>query len=195
MKEEVKKYLVITNPERFSRSLKEYSMYVYRLKCIGIEVVTDDPAGRFGLAISQHFNSYTTQQRTKAIKRGMTANAERGLLNGKPPLGYTKTVKPGLYEPTELGEFLGDVLKAFAAGRITFHMAHIALEHVTGHTGTPKLRRSSAISFLSNPYYAGLVVWQGKAYKGLHEPLITQEQHQAILSKLERRAVNPTQVA
>lgn len=51
--------------------------------------------------------------------------------------------------------------------------------------GNP-LSRSAIYRLLTNPFYAGVIRWQGKTYPGRHEPMITLEEFDCIQSLLGR---------
>lgn len=127
-------------------------------------------------------SQYHSEQMSQAVKRGMLQRVKGGYAITRPPLGYSITETPGLYQLNKNGLSAKSALKPLAKGEASLGMVVAYLEmfyHVmTGieHSGTAWIE-----SIVSNPYYCGYICYKGKLFAGLHEPLITvDEQHKLV---------------
>ncbi len=114
---------------------------------------------------------------SKNVKRGLAEKVRRGEYPGCRPIGYliepkTKLIKidpaiaPYIREAFELY-----ATKQWSALRITNKLYEDGLRSKSGK----KLYRSRMYRILSNPLYCGLFEWNGKTYKGVHDPIISKQ--------------------
>lgn len=195
------KYLIVDEVDRFMRCIDEFYWYVVEFRRKGVEVVF----------ASQDINdnSLTSKvQKLLYVLRGEMSNDERvgktltGMKNKvasgyypfSVPQGYKKTATPGLFEPEgQVSTLLQKAMKDIAYGRKNKYEALEEL-HKSGYrlrSGKP-LRADKFTRMLLDDYYAGLVSvsnW-GEKYqgiKGLHQGLITPEEHEMIKTYMSRR--------
>jgi len=127
-------------------------------------------------------SQYMSDHKSLAVKRGMLNRAKSGFAITRPPLGYSKTETPGLYELNKNGLAARSALQHLANGKTNVGMVVAYLEmfyHVmTGikHSGFAWLD-----CIMLNPYYVGFISYNGQLYPGLHEPLITVDEHKKLL--------------
>ncbi len=132
--------------------------------------------------ISKVLSQYHSEHMSEAVKRGMLNRVKDGYSVTRPPLGYSKTETPGLYELNKNGLAARSALKPLSNGETSVEMVVAYLEmfyHVmTGieHSGFAWLD-----CIMLNPYYVGFISYNGQLYPGLHEPLITVDEHKKLL--------------
>lgn len=132
--------------------------------------------------ISKVLSQYHSEQMSEAVKRGMLNRIKDGYSVTRPPLGYTITETPGLYELDSYGLRARSALQPLANGKTNVGMVVAYLDmfyHVkTGieHSGITWLER-----ILLDPYYIGYICYKSQLYPGLHEPLITEDEHEKLL--------------
>ncbi len=132
----------------------------------------------------------------KNINRGMQSKLDKGILPCLPPLGYrncphTRTIIPdekyfslvrkmwdlmltGTYTPPKIGELIN---KEWGF--------KTPVRKKTG--GTP-LSRSSLYKMFGNEFYKGVITWNGKKYKGVHETMVTPEEFERVQELMGKRA-------
>jgi len=93
---------------RFFRDSFKFEFYRRKLQKVGVSVVSltqavpDDPQGDLIRSVLTSFDSYSSAENAKHVKRCMLENARKGFWNGsKPPFGYD----------TEISEYRGDTAK------------------------------------------------------------------------------------
>lgn len=131
-------------------------------------------------------SEYMSDYKSLAVKRGMLHRAKNGYAITRPPLCYSKTKTPGLYKLNSYGLAIQNALNALANNETDTGTAIAYMEmmfHVMTQTKSPT--HAVIMHLLEGPYYAGFISYQGELYKGLHEPLITEELHHKLLVYLE----------
>ncbi len=130
---------------------------------------------------------YHSEQMSNAIKRGLLNRAKNGYAVSRPPLAYSKTEMPGFFKVNRYGRALRETLKKLANGEtniesVTFNIAMIFYSS----NGFKSWSTAKTKRLLSDPYYAGYISYKGQLFEGLHEPLITKEEHEKLLELLEK---------
>lgn len=141
-----------------------------------------------GIAMSQ----YHSATMSEITKRGMLCRVERGYAVTRPPLGYSKTETPGLFKINLFGTVLREELKALANGYTTIESATVKLALAFDpFDAEPEPWSVTKVKhLLSNPYYAGNICHKGQLYPGLHEPLISEDEHKKLLVMLKKHNGN-----
>ncbi|MGH7197113.1 MAG: hypothetical protein ACREGJ_05135 [Candidatus Saccharimonadales bacterium] len=145
--------------------------------------------------ITKHFKAtlsqYHSNQMAETIKRGMLNRAKSGYAITRPPLGYSTTETPGLYQLDSNGRSARSALQPLAKGEANLGTVVAYSEmfyHVmTGieHSGTTWIER-----IVSNPYYCGYISYDGQLYPGLHKPLITVDEQRTLAEILNKHNKN-----
>ena len=90
------KFVIVYSLDRFSRNKYDSVMHKHTLKENGVTVlsamehITDDPTGALMESILEGFAEYYSRELSQKINRGLTDNAEKGIVNGSLPLGYKR---------------------------------------------------------------------------------------------------------
>lgn len=144
--------------------------------------IEEEIADNIKLVLSQ----YTSDQKSLTVKGGMLNRAKSGYAITRPPLGYSKTQTPGLYELDSYGLAMREALNGLANDKADpgTVMAYIEMMfHVMTQVQWPT--HAVIMHLFEDPYYAGFISYKGELFQGLHEPLITEELHHKLLAYLE----------
>jgi len=154
----------------------------------------NNPQGKFMLQIMFGQSKYYSDALSENVKRGNRTKIEHGWRPNQAPLGYlndpeTKTiVKDPLHFP-----LIRKMFDLMLTGVWTPKQIAIAARDEWG-VRTPKKKRiggkpfalSSIYKILSNPFYAGIIVWGGQSYPGKHEPIVSIDEFERVRRLLQR---------
>lgn len=205
-KHKLVKYLIIDEPDRFMRSIDEafYWETEFREK-VGVQIyyASDETLnGNDLLAKMSRFMKYFTaegsnEERQRKSISGDTKAITEGRYPFHPKLGYKKGERPGIHViAPEIGDLMKSILIRLSAGLISLPESLVEYNnsnYVRGgkHCG---YKMDKWRKIVTDPYYAGVVEMnrQVKARNehGLHEPLITLEEHIRIVETVTRRKKN-----
>jgi len=132
------------------------------------------PQGKFMLSIAFGQSKYYIDNLSENIKRGHRQKLKNGLWPQMAPLGYlnNKETKQ-IYVDKEKSPLIKKAFEAYATGKYTLK----ELRKIINDLGL-KGRRDSLLSvsnyqyLLQNPFYYGLIRYNGEFYEGKHEPII-----------------------
>ena len=196
------KYLFVSEPDRFMRSGDEGIWAEVEFRKRGVEIIFSDPKLNEGDRNSRvnRFMKYNDAESSNEERIGKAIDGhQKALREGRytfqPPIGYTRGEIAGIHKIDPItGPILRQALISIAEGTATIKQAmdwyneNCPIIRDGRHT---KMRMDKWTKFISNPYYAGIVEMQKQIKvrneKGLHEPLITLEQHRRILDTLEHK--------
>lgn len=154
----------------------------------------NNPQGKFMLSITFGYSKYYVDSLSENVKRGNRAKIEKGWRPSRAPLGYLND--------RETSFITKDPVR-FPLVRKMFDMAltgaygpkEIALK-ARNEWGfvTPTYKRiggkpvamSTVYKILANPFYAGLIVWNGEVYPGKHDPVVTMAEFDRVRAILGR---------
>jgi len=197
------KYLILDELDRFMRSLDEFFYFEVMFKKLGVKLhfasepelnTKSDATSKLMRALTAFRAEGSNQERQHKSISGQEKAIRDGRWPFHPKPGYMRSLKPGIHSPyTTEFEPLKRALKDIAHGRRTLLEARMELNESSYTLTKSPLKSDKFKKYICDPYYAGIIVMdrQVKGYntEGLHEPMITLEEHQAILS-----AVNNTPV-
>lgn len=193
------KYLLIDEPDRFMRSFEEAGHYIVLFRDLGVEIKFsddslngDDISAVIARAVKMALAEGDNWSRINKSIKGHRAALKEGRYTFQPPIGYRRGKVAGIHEiDPETGPVLRLALITIADGTKTIKEAMGWYNEncpPIRNGKQKKMRMDKWTRFIANPYYAG-VVEMNKQIKirnenGLHEPLITKEQHEKILEAL-----------
>ncbi len=115
-------------------------------------------------------------------KRGQRAKADKGWLPHKPPIGYSNNKHnlpdlPPIYSDPYFFPIMKKIWNVLLEEKCSVEQIYersfkLGLRTRSGN----EFGRSSFYRMLRNPFYYGEFDWQGKRYKGVHEPMISKEE-------------------
>lgn len=130
---------------------------------------------------------------SEEAQKGQLEKAEEGIWPGKAALGYSNVKldigKRGIEPDPKLDQHITRMYERYAVG-------NVSIEHVRdeAHEDGVRFRRTGAAlsiatvhKILRNRIYTGDFEWAGKAYKGIHKPLVSRDLWDRVQSILDRR--------
>ncbi len=193
--------IITWHPDRLARNSIDGGKIIYlldqnKLKDMRFSTYSfeNNPQGKFMLSIIFSYSKYYVDSLSENVKRGNRTKVEKGWWPNKAPTGYlndrtTKTVIPDperfvlvrrLFELALTGCYsLADLTEeARRFGLTSPQFARMGGKH---------LSYSNIHHLLTNPFYAGLIRWNGRIHSGAHTPLMTLEEFDRVQAGLKRR--------
>lgn len=192
--------IIAWHPDRLARNSIDGGEIIYQLDRKNIKnliFVTysfeNNPQGKFMLSIIFGYSKYYVDSLSENVKRGNRAKIARGWRPSTAPIGYlndiaTKTV---LTDP-----------QRFPLIRKLFDLAltgSYSLRDLTRKTqewelrtvqrkriGGKYLTKSLVYHVLTNPFYCGVIIWQGVSYPGAHEQMVSAPEFDRVHASLKR---------
>jgi site-specific DNA recombinase len=148
--------------------------------------------GKFMLQIMFGQSKYYSDALSENVKRGNRTKIEKGWRPNQAPLGYRndKETKTVVTDPVHL-PLIRKMFEMMLTGAYTPKQIALVARDEWGFR-TPKKKRiggcplamSSVYKILNNPFYAGIILWNGESYPGKHEPIITLQEFERVRSLL-----------
>ena len=188
-------------PDRLARNSIDGGRLIYMLDCgvvrdlkFSTYTFENNSQGKFMLQIMFGQSKYYSDALSDNVKRGNRTKIENGWRPNQAPLGYkndavTRTIiKDPVHFPLVRKMFDLMLTGAYTPKQIT-----LTARDEWGFR-TPKRKRSggsplsmsSVYKILNNPFYAGVIVWNGQTYPGKHEPVISIDDFHAVRRLLKR---------
>jgi DNA invertase Pin-like site-specific DNA recombinase len=179
-------HVILFHSSRWGREDGEYITAARELERLGVELHATtlgkiDP-GMVG------FHALVSNMEVRNISShvlpAMVARAQRGHDLGRPPLGYRRTLEPGVWEhDPAVAPVVQECLERYAAGA----SMRAVLHHLSTALGLRKTKAAVA-DMLGNPYYAGIRVYNrrrnskidGRYRKPRAEWVVTRHAHGLI---------------
>ena len=193
--------------DRFSRSREDSILYKSLLKreC-GIRVISttehleDDKFSIILEAILEAMAEYYSLNLSDEVLKGMTEKAIRGGYQAAPPLGYEIRYAR---EIPKIKQDEAQIVRSIFDRFINFHQSPYEIAKELNRKGfltkrSNPFEKRTIEYILKNPFYAGYIRFQLKRdtatsilTKGLHEPLITEEEYQTVKTYYTSRVRKP----
>lgn len=196
-------YVIVHKLDRFARNRADDAMVTLTLEAAGASLVSCSesidatPGGQLLQGVLAVVNEYHSRNMGEEIRRKRLIKVQEGGTPSVAPLGYKNVGEGGrrfvVIDP-EPAELLRWSFKTYAETDLT---ALSVLEKATakglrskGGPNTPRkpLVLSHFHRILTNPYYKGIVVYNGAEYQGKHDPLIDGETWAKVQDKLRSNA-------
>lgn len=197
------KYLIVDEPDRFMRSIKEAFHFEVEFELLGVriwyasdpELNTNDMKAKMMQFVKYFAAEGSNEERIKKSISGGQKAIEEGRLPSGPKAGYRKGVTPGVHQVDPLiGPPLRRALKQIASHAKTPTDALKDLLQTEFGKKYSKYKMDKFRTLACEPYYAGIIDLKGKFNtrneNGLHEPLISRAEHQSILRVFEGKPKN-----
>ena len=188
-------YVIVHKVDRLARNRDDDSDIMRTLRECGVQLVSasesidDTPAGMLLHGIMSSIAEFYSQNLATEVKKGLGEKVKGGGTIGRAPLGYTNVRRiddKGREERTveldpERAPLVKLAFEEYATGNWTISdlADHLAACGLTTRS-TPKIpsepiNKKSLNKLLTNPYYKGVVRYNGVEYDGIHEPLASEE--------------------
>jgi site-specific DNA recombinase len=194
--------LVAWAPDRLARNSIDGGRVVYLLdrgvlRDLKFSTYTyeNNSQGKFMLSIMFGQSKYYSDALSENVKRGNRTKLENGWRPNHAPLGYRNDpVTRTIVKDPDRFPLVRRIFDLMLAGAHSPNeILRIARDEWQFKTPQRKRRGGKLIAasalyyMLSNPFYAGLIVWNGETYSGRHEPVITLGEFEAVQRRLKRR--------
>jgi site-specific DNA recombinase len=198
------KYLIIPKVDRLARNRLDDALLCQRLIGWGIELasatenIDQTPSGQLMHGMLAVFSEYYSNNLAHEVLKGLRRKHETGGTPHKPPIGYLskrelvggKDIRSVIVDPVR-APLVQQAFQLYATGEWTLHklVDHLTMAGLRSR-GTPRyperpLTASRIHTMLHNPYYMGVVTWNGRSYPGRHDTLVdpdTFDRVQALLA-------------
>jgi len=188
--------VIVQETDRLARNTKDHLTIRAILKKAGIKLISvaqpmldDSPEGNMIDTILASVNQFQSDINSRKTKKGLQEKFDSGWWPGWASLGYiNKTVndKNITVPDPERWHLVKKALKMYSTGIYSaLEIADILYKKgLTSKTGK-KICNSIMINTLRNPFYYGLMRWNGQEKIGKHKKMITLSEHKQILTIME----------
>lgn len=192
------KYLIVHEVDRFMRSIEELFYFEVAFRELGVkvwyasqpELNTNDHNAKLLKALEAFKGEGSNVERQRKSIAGQTTALQQGRYTFSPKPGYMRGDEPGIHKPHPIrASALKKVLIDIATKRVTPTQGLIDLNNSAFMDGHSHYKMDKFRKIATDPYYAGIIAIdkQVKVYNpnGLHEALITHNQHQELVAIFE----------
>ncbi len=192
--------IIAWHPDRLARNSIDGGKVIYmldqkQLKDMRFSTYSfeNNPQGKFMLSIIFGYSKYYVDSLSENVKRGNKTKVAKGWRPNRAPTGYlndqtTKTIIPDpdrfslvrrLFEMALTGSYsLRDMVEETRRwGFTSFQYQRM---------GGKYLSTSLVHHMLTNPFYAGIILWNGSIHPGAHTPVVTMEEFDRVQAALRR---------
>ena len=183
--------IIVWKYSRFARNQEESIVYKSMLRKDRVEVISisepiiDGPFGTLIERIIEWMDEYYSIRLSDEVLRGMTEKARQRGYQISPPLGYDAVGggKPFVINEKEY-EIVQYIFEQFDRYDQDFLTIACALEQMGYRSKRGAVIDSRTVKrILHNPFYYGLVRWNGISFMGDHEVRLTREQYEKRMLK------------
>jgi len=190
-------------PDRLLRNIGDWAR-INDLVDSGVELLfvsgsyPNNAQGKMAFGINVLFAKYYVDNLSEEVRKGIREKLARGEWPCLAPLGY-KNVREGgrpiVVPHPDKAPLILDAFELYARGEHSLEAVSTELARLglLDKGGKPLRKGYLAGRILSNPFYHGLMAYDGHTYEGRHEPLVSLdlfERVQAVLrSKSRPRAI------
>jgi DNA invertase Pin-like site-specific DNA recombinase len=186
--------IVAWHPDRLARNSVDGGRVIYlldtgRLKDLRFATFSfeNNSQGKFMLSIIFGYSKYYVDSLSENVRRGMRAKVEKGWLPNFAPAGYLNDRETGQIIPDpERFHMIQRMWRLLVSEQANpRRIWEIAKDEWGLRTRTMKriggnpFTLSAIYKIFKNPFYAGVIEWEGKTYPGKHEAMVS-------LSEFER---------
>ena len=197
------KYIIVDEPDRFMRSIDEAAYFEVTFRQLGVTVwyASDPELNKGDLAAKLlKFTKYlsaegSNEERQRKSISGQTKALQEGRYTFQPKPGYMKGDESGIHKVHPVrGPALRKVLLDIVTKRVTPTQGLIDLNNSDFMKGHSLYKMDKFRKIATDIYYAGGVAInkQVKVHNlnGLHDPLITLEQHYELIRIFDNKKKN-----
>ena len=193
--------IVAWHPDRLARNSVDGGKIVWfldrgLLKDLKFVTYTfeNNPQGKFMLSIFLGQSKYYVDSLSENIKRGNRTKIEKGWRPNHAPVGYLNcpTTRTIIVDPERFALVKG-IFRLMLSGASSPQQICLLARDAWGlrsikrrRIGGKPLSLSSIYRILNDPFYAGVIRWNGQLYPGQHKPMITLEEFEVVQARLGR---------
>lgn len=197
------KYVIVHEVDRFMRSIEELFYFEVTFRQLGVKIIyasqpelnTDDHNAKLLKALEAFKGEGSNVERQRKSIAGQTTALQQGRYTFSPKPGYMRGDEPGIHKPHPVrAPALRKVLLDIVTKRVTPTQGLIDLNSSEFMRGHSLYKMDKFRKIATDVYYAGGVAIdkQVKVYNlnGLHEPLLTLEQHKELVRIFDGKRKN-----
>ena len=193
--------IVAWAPDRLARNSVDGGRIIYLLDTGAIKdlkfatyTFENGSQGKFMLQIMFGQSKYYSDALSENVRRGNRSKLEKGWRPNHAPLGYRNDpVSRTIVKDTERFDLIRRMFEEILAGTPASRVRQIANNEWGFRTplrkriGGKPITLSWVYKVLRNPFYTGLIPWNGKIYPGKHEPLVTIDEFERAQALIRKR--------
>ena len=148
------------------------------------------PQGKFMLQIAFGQSKYYVDNLSENIKRGIRQKLKNGLWPQMAPLGYLNDRNTkGIIVDKNKVRLIKKSFELYSTGEFSLRRLCETINNL-GLTGRKNktLSISNYQYFLKNPFYCGLIRYNGEFYEGKHEPIIAKKLFDKVQEVMESKS-------
>ena len=182
------KYVIVYTLDRFSRNKYDSAIYKHKLKENGIKVlsamehITDDPTGALMESILEGFAQYYSDELSQKINRGLHDNAEKCIMNGRPPLGYQRGPDGHAEIVEEEAEIVREIFRRVNDGEQIVRIIEDLNKRCVKTKYGGIWNKCSFSKLLSNERYTGVYIYQDHRVEGGMPAIIDKQLFDSVQS-------------
>jgi site-specific DNA recombinase len=178
--------VLVQDTSRLVRNSVEYLLFRRELEKRGIALIAvtqphldASPEGRLMDTIVAGINQYQSEEKGRRVALAMRKKFDEGWWPHLAPLGYRNAVRAGRHivvPDPERFPLISLAFEEYATGRYSQEQLGqlVRQRGLCGRHGSP-LARVTLNSLLKNPFYFGVMKWNGLMQPGKHQPATTKE--------------------
>jgi site-specific DNA recombinase len=203
--------LVVHKIDRLARNMEDHVAIRAGLRKAGVALVSvtenieESASGKLVEGIHALMAEFYSANLAAEVRKGMTQKAKQGQWPAKAPIGYLNVREPGsgkrgaakiVLDP-ERALLVREAFRMYATGDYSLAGLQGALQ--TKGLTSPTARKPGApphvaalATMLQNPFYIGVLEWDGVQYEDKHKPLISRnvfERCQEVLAAHNKAGV------
>jgi len=190
-KENLIEAILVQDTDRLARNTLDHLTVKSILKDNGVKLISisqpmldNSPEGNLIDTIIASVNAFQSEITGRKTSKVMEEKAKLGWLPSSAPIGYLNSENPKpesklderiITLDKQSAPHIKEAFKMYALG--SYSMEYIT-DYLNSKNVMPKrgvsVHRNTVSVILKNDFYAGVLRWGGKVYKGSHEPLVTE---------------------
>lgn len=193
--------LIIQETDRLARNTKDHLTVKALLQKAGVKIISvaqpmldDSPEGKMIDTILASINQFQSDINSRKTKKGLQEKFNQGWWPSRALLGYKNATinnaegkdKKIIKKDPEKWEILKEGFKLYLSGNYSVDELNDILykKGLRSMTGK-KVPHSVMADILKNPFYAGLMRWNGQENIGRYKPMISMNEHKRILDIMD----------
>lgn len=140
------------------------------------------------LSIEGAMSTQYSRDLSKTVKRGMQSKVDKGWLPNRAPLGYLNDpATHTIIKDSERFDLLRKLWELKLQGKSNLDILKAADKKFCIRTRMgAKFSRNELYNILTNPFYKGYFEYNGITYKGMHEPMVTEQEFDIVQKSIKR---------
>jgi len=148
------------------------------------------PQGKFMLSIAFGQSKYYIDNLSENIKRGHRQKLKQGLWPQMAPLGYLNDIKTKqIYIDKEKAPLIKKAFELYATGKYTLKEIRKIINNLGLRGRKGKLLSVSNYQYLlQNPFYCGIMRYNGEFFEGKYEPIIAKKLFDQVQEVMKQKS-------